>query len=88
VLIADPTPLRIALTLVVILAIALAVVVWHLATRVERGCVECDHCRLEEQRRTEAERRRQIAEARRNLRWLGLRDDEIDRYLRDVDKRR
>jgi hypothetical protein len=87
VLIADPTPIRIALTVLVLLAVVLALLVRHFATRVERGCPECDHCTLAYQRRMEDERRQRLDEARRNLRWLGVSDDEIERHLRDVEKR-
>jgi hypothetical protein len=88
VLIADPNQVRIAITVVVLLAIALAVLVRHFATRVQRGCPECDHCMLVRQRRVEDERRRRLAEARRNLRWLGVTDEEIERHLRDIEQRR
>lgn len=86
-LIADPTPVRIALTIVVLLAVVLAILVRHFAARVQRGCPECPHCRLAQQRQMEDERRRRLAEARRNLRWLGVSDDEIERHLRDIGKR-
>ena len=87
-LIADPTPVRIALTVVVVLAVVLAILVRHLAARVQRGCPECPHCLLAQQRQMEDDRRRRLAEARRNLRWLGVSDDEIERHLRDIEKRR
>ena len=87
-LIADPNPLRIALTVIVLLAVVLAILVRHFAARVQRGCPECPHCALEHQRRTEAEFRQRLAEARRNLRWLGVSDDEIERHLRDIERRR
>ena len=87
-LIADPSPLRIALTIVVVLAVVLAIVVRHFAARVQRGCPECTHCTLAHQRRLEDERRQRLDEARRNLRWLGVSDDEIERHLRDIEKRR
>jgi hypothetical protein len=88
VLIADPTPERIALTVFVLLAVALAVLVRHLAVRVQRGCPDCPHCALAHQRRLEDEYRQRLDEARRNLRWLGVSDDEIERHLRDIEKRR
>jgi len=86
-ILADPTPLRLALTLIVLLALALALLVRHFATRVERGCPECSHCLLEKQRRVEAEMRQRREEARRNLRWLGVTDEEIERHIRDLDDR-
>jgi predicted Holliday junction resolvase-like endonuclease len=82
---ADPNPERLVLTAVVLLALALALVVRFLATRVLRGCPECGHCVLENQRRQEAEIRRRREEARRNLRWLGVTDEEIERHIRDLD---
>jgi hypothetical protein len=88
VLIADPSPLRIALTVIVLLAIVLAVLVRHFAARVQRGCPECTHCMLAQQRRLEDERRQRIDEARRNLRWLGVSDDEIERHIHDIEQRR
>ena len=87
-LIADPNPLRIGLTIIVLLAIGLAILVRHFATRVQRGCPECPHCTLAYERRMESENRQRIDEARRNLRWLGVSDDEIERHLRDIQKRR
>jgi hypothetical protein len=88
VLIADPDPLRIALTVIVVLAVVLAFLLRHFATRVQQGCPECPHCTLAQQRRLETEYRHRIDEARRNLRWLGVSDDEIERHLRDIEKRR
>ena len=88
VLIADPNASRIALTLIVVLAIVLAILVRHFATRVQRGCPDCPHCALVQQREAEAEYRHRLDEARRNLRWLGVSDDEIERHLRDIEKRR
>jgi hypothetical protein len=87
-ILADPSPERLALTAVVLLAVALALVVRSLATRVQRGCPECGHCVLENQRRQEAEIRQRREEARRNLRWLGVTDEEIERHIRDIDDRR
>jgi len=87
VLMADPDPLRIALTVIVVLAVVLAILVRHFATRVRRGCPECPHCALAHQRQMETEYRQRLDEARRNLRWLGVSDDEIERHLRDIEKR-
>jgi hypothetical protein len=87
-ILADPSPERLALTAVVLLAVALALVVRSFATRVQRGCPECGHCVLENQRRQEAEIRQRREEARRNLRWLGVTDEEIERHIRDIDDRR
>ena len=87
-ILADPSPLRLALTVIVLLAIALAILVRYFATRVQRGCPECGHCVLENQRRVEAEMRQRREEARRNLRWLGVTDEEIERHIRDLDDRR
>ena len=87
-ILADPSPERLALTAIVLLAVALALVVRFLATRVQRGCPECGHCVLENQRRQEAEIRQRREEARRNLHWLGVTDEEIERQLRDLDDRR
>lgn len=87
-LIAEPTFVRIALTVVVVLAVALALLVRHFATRVQRGCPECSHCTLAQERLLEDMRRRRLDEARRNLRWLGVSDDEIERHLRDIENRR
>ena len=84
-ILADPSPERLALTAVVLMAVALALVVRLLATRVQRGCPECGHCVLENQRRHEVEMRRRREEARRNLRWLGVTDEEIERHIRDLD---
>ena len=84
-ILADPSPERLALTAIVLLAVALALVVRSLATRVQRGCPECAHCVLENQRRHEVEMRRRREEARRNLRWLGVTDEEIERHIRDLD---
>jgi hypothetical protein len=84
---ADPNPERLVLTAVVVLAVALALVVRFLATRVQRGCPECGHCVLENQRRHEAEIRRRREDARRNLRWLGVTDEKIERHIRDLDDR-
>jgi len=88
VLIADPNPARIALTVIVLLAVALAILVRHFAGRVQGGCPDCPHCTLVRQRRLEDEYRQRLDEARRNLRWLGVSDDEIERHLRDIEKRR
>jgi len=87
-ILADPNPLRLALTLIVVLAVALALLVRYFATRVQRGCPECGHCVLENQRRVEAELLQRREEARRNLRWLGVTDEEIERHIRDLDDRR
>ena len=87
-ILADPSPERLVLTVVVLLALALALVVRYFATRVQRGCPQCGHCVLENQRRQEAEIRQRREEARRNLRWLGVTDEEIERHIRDLDDRR
>ena len=87
-ILADPSPERLALTAIVLLAVALALVVRSLATRVQRGCPECAHCVLENQRRQEAEIRQRREEARRNLRWLGVTDEEIERHIREIDDHR
>jgi hypothetical protein len=86
-ILADPSPERLALTVVVLLAVALAILVRSLATRVQGGCPECAHCVLENQRRQEAEIRQRREEARRNLRWLGVTDEEIERHIRDLGDR-
>ena len=87
-ILADPSPERLALTAIVLLAVALALVVRALANRVQSGCPECGHCVLENQRRQEAAIRRRREEARRNLRWLGVTDEEIERHIRDIDEHR
>ena len=84
----DPSPERLALTVIALLAIVLALLVRSFATRVQRGCPECGHCVLENQRRQEAEVRQRREEARRNLRWLGVSDEEIERHIREIDDRR
>jgi hypothetical protein len=86
-ILADPSPERLVLTVVVLLAVALALVVRYFATRVQRGCPQCGHCVLENQRRQEAQIRQRREEARRNLRWLGVTDEEIERHIRDIDDR-
>lgn len=87
-ILADPSPERLALTVIVLLAVVLVLLVRHFATRVQQGCPECGHCILENQRRQEAEIRQRREEARRNLRWLGVTDEEIERHIRDLDDRR
>jgi hypothetical protein len=87
-ILADPSPERLALTIVVLLALVLALLVRYFAARVQRGCPECSHCLLENQRRLEDELRQRREEARRNLRWLGVTDEEIERHIRDLDDRR
>ena len=87
-ILADPSPERIALSVIVLLALALALLVRHFATRVQRGCPECGHCVQENQRRLDAEMQQRREEARRNLRWLGVTDEEIERHIRDLDDRR
>ena len=87
-IVADPSPDRLALTVIVLLAVVLVLLVRHFATRVQQGCPECGHCILENQRRQEAEIRQRREEARRNLRWLGVTDEEIERHIRDLDDRR
>jgi hypothetical protein len=86
-ILADPSSERLVLTAVVLLALALALAVRHFATRLQRGCPQCGHCVLENQRRQEAELRQRREEARRNLRWLGVTDEEIERHIRDIDDR-
>jgi hypothetical protein len=88
VILADPSPERLALTVIVLLALTLALLVRYFATRVQHGCPECGHCLLENQRRLEAELRQRREEARRNLRWLGVTDEEIERHIRDSEDRR
>jgi hypothetical protein len=87
-ILADPSPLHLAITIIVLFALALALLVRYFATRVQRGCPECGHCVLENQRRVEAELRQRREEARRNLRWLGVTDEEIERHIRDLNDRR
>ena len=87
-ILADPSAQRLVLTAIVLLAVALALLVRYFATRVQRGCPECDHCILANQRRVEDELRQRREEARRNLRWLGVTDEEIERHIRDLDDRR
>jgi len=86
-ILADPSPERLALTVIVLLALALALLVRYFATRVQRGCPQCGHCVLEAQRRLDAEIAHRREEARRNLHWLGVTDEEIERHIRDIDDR-
>jgi hypothetical protein len=86
-ILADPSPERIELTALVLLALTLAILVRYFATRVQGGCPECPHCVLENQCRQEAEIRQRREDARRNLRWLGVTDEEIERHIRDLDDR-
>ena len=47
----------------------------------ERGCPECSHCRSRREHIEHERQAKQEAEARRNLRWLGLSDEQIEAEL-------
>lgn len=56
---------------------ALALYTLWALRHIDRGCPNCSHCQAENRRREE----RRKEEAVRNLRWMGVAQDEIDKRL-------